>query len=60
MNRQNSSSQEFPLSIHLTPENEGEGQQLSPPEVELWEPPFERWLRLADDLLRDWPGTHAA
>lgn len=25
------------------------------PEVELWEPPFERWLRLADDLLRDWP-----
>ena len=25
------------------------------PELELWEPPFERWLRLADDLLRDWP-----
>lgn len=25
--------------------------------VELWEPPFERWLRLADHLLRDWPGT---
>ena len=22
---------------------------------ELWEPPFERWLKLADDLLRDWP-----
>jgi hypothetical protein len=25
------------------------------PEVDLWGPPFERWLRLADDLLRDWP-----
>ena len=23
-------------------------------EMELWEPPFERWLKLADDLLRDW------
>lgn len=23
--------------------------------TELWEPPFERWLKLADDLLRDWP-----
>jgi len=23
--------------------------------IELWEPPFERWIRLADDLLRDWP-----
>ena len=22
---------------------------------ELWEPPFDRWLRLTDDLLRDWP-----
>ena len=22
------------------------------PEMELWEPPFERWMRLADDLLR--------
>jgi hypothetical protein len=27
----------------------------SGPELELWEPPFERWIRLADDLLRDWP-----
>jgi hypothetical protein len=27
----------------------------SGPELELWEPPFERWMRLADDLLRDWP-----
>ena len=25
--------------------------------IELWEAPFERWLRLADHLLRDWPGT---
>jgi hypothetical protein len=24
------------------------------PEMEVWEPPFERWLKLADDLLRDW------
>ena len=23
--------------------------------VDVWEPPFERWMRLADDLLRDWP-----
>ena len=23
--------------------------------VELWEPPFDRWLKLTDDLLRDWP-----
>ena len=30
--------------------------QVSLP-VELWEAPFERWLRLADHLLRDWPGT---
>jgi len=22
------------------------------PEMDLWEPPFERWMRLADDLLR--------
>jgi hypothetical protein len=22
---------------------------------ELWEPPFDRWLKLTDDLLRDWP-----
>jgi hypothetical protein len=28
--------------------------------VELWEAPFERWLRLADHLLRDWPGTEPA
>lgn len=26
-------------------------------EAELWEPPFDRWLHLADDLLRDWPAT---
>ena len=23
------------------------------PDVEAWEPPFERWLKLADDLLRN-------
>jgi hypothetical protein len=22
---------------------------------EVWEPPFDRWLKLTDDLLRDWP-----
>jgi hypothetical protein len=26
------------------------------PTVELWDPPFERWIRMADDMLRDWPG----
>lgn len=25
------------------------------PDVEAWDPPFERWLKLADDLLRNWP-----
>jgi hypothetical protein len=25
------------------------------PEIEAWEPPFERWLKLADDLLRNRP-----
>jgi len=25
------------------------------PELELWEPPFERWLRLADSLLGNVP-----
>jgi hypothetical protein len=31
--------------------------RTSPPdsETEVWEPPFERWMRLADDLLREWP-----
>ena len=59
MNRQSNSSQEFPFPIYVPRKTEGEEKQLTP-EVELWEPPFERWLRLADDLLRDWPGTHAA
>jgi hypothetical protein len=26
-------------------------------DTEPWDPPFERWLRLADHLLRDWPDT---
>lgn len=25
-------------------------------EIELWEPPFERWMRLADSLLHKVPG----
>lgn len=24
-------------------------------EMEVWEPAFDRWMRMADDLLRDWP-----
>jgi hypothetical protein len=28
-------------------------------DTEVWEPPFERWLRLADDLLREWPNKEA-
>jgi len=23
--------------------------------LELWDAPFDRWLKLTDDLLRDWP-----
>jgi hypothetical protein len=34
----------------------GKGPQEAP-EFEVWEPPFERWLRMADDLLRDWQHT---
>ncbi len=25
------------------------------PAVEVWDPPFDRWMRMADDMLRDWP-----
>ena len=41
-----------------------QSQLPEPPEVqkshteqnlESWEPPFDRWLKLTDDLLRDWP-----
>ena len=42
-----------------TPSPEFQDFQVPLP-VELWEAPFERWLRLADDLLRDWPGTAPA
>ena len=28
------------------------------PDVDVWEPPFERWLRLADSLLGNVPPTH--
>jgi hypothetical protein len=28
------------------------------PEMELWEPPFERWLRLADELLHQGPNRN--
>jgi hypothetical protein len=26
---------------------------LEAPQVDLWEPPFERWMRIADSLLND-------
>lgn len=29
------------------------------PDTEIWEPPFERWMRLADDLLRESPNSDA-
>ncbi|HZR65991.1 MAG TPA: hypothetical protein VFA85_12630 [Terriglobales bacterium] len=32
-----------------------ESQQLIS-EIELWEPPFERWMRLADSMLGKVPG----
>ena len=33
-----------------------DGQKLEyVSDLESWDPPFERWLRLADHLLRDWP-----
>jgi len=37
-----------------SPEVQDPAFQLS---FELWEAPFERWMRLADHLLRDWPGA---
>jgi hypothetical protein len=27
-------------------------------EIEVWEPPFERWMRIADSLLGSFPGAH--
>jgi hypothetical protein len=30
------------------------------PAGEVWEAPFERWIRLADELLREWPLASAA
>jgi hypothetical protein len=35
------------------------GTPQSDSETEIFEPPFERWLRLADDLLREWPSSKA-
>ena len=36
----------------------GDGKKLDhSSDLESWDPPFERWLRLADHLLRDWPVT---
>jgi hypothetical protein len=29
-------------------------------EMELWEPPFERWMKLADDLLTGWVSVNAS
>jgi hypothetical protein len=47
-------SPESPESSGLDSQSAEQAQPLEP-ELDLWEPPFERWLRLADDLLRDWP-----
>jgi hypothetical protein len=45
------------LDQNCRPPN-GEGQKLEfVSDLEPWDPPFERWLRLADHLLRDWPVT---
>jgi hypothetical protein len=30
------------------------------PAVDVWDPPFERWLRLADSLLGNVPARHQA
>jgi hypothetical protein len=40
------------------PPDEGSEQRNSEPEV--WEPPFERWMQMADDLLRHWPHSTEA
>ena len=38
-----------------SPESPEIHELLTEQNLELWEPPFDRWLRLTDDLLRDWP-----
>jgi hypothetical protein len=38
-----------------SPESLEEQKPHTESNPELWEPPFDRWLRLTDDLLRDWP-----
>lgn len=58
MNTQSGTSQALPQHSIFAADPAQQDQQLASA-VELWEPPFERWLRLADDLLRDWPGTGA-
>ena len=54
MNSQSSISQQSLPPACLSGEPT-EAKQQPTTEVELWEPPFDRWLHLADDLLRDWP-----
>lgn len=29
------------------------------PDFDVWDPPFERWLHMADMLLADWPNSKA-
>ena len=38
-----------------SPESPEIHELLTEQNLELWEPPFDRWLRLTDDLLRGWP-----
>ena len=54
MNSQSNISQDSLPEAYLTGEVADADRQRAL-EAELWEPPFDRWLHLADDLLRDWP-----
>ena len=33
-------------------------QEALPSDMEVWEPPFERWMRIADSLLGHVPGAY--
>ena len=58
MNSQSNISQDSLPQGYLTGEVADDDQQRAL-EAELLEPPFDRWLHLADDLLRDWPATRS-
>ena len=54
MNSQSTIPQQSLPPAFVSGEPNEVNQQLAT-ETEVWEPPFDRWLHLADDLLRDWP-----